>query len=1142
MVSKERRVHWNDQVQLLNQLTKVSVVVLIQRNHDTFPVLASSEEKGDYQSGNVISNDSVIARKILTQEKATIFDCLEEEVPYRSMLWQPVKQHDGSSWGGLLLMNRTNLFSSKDVKNTAAVFAKTFEEQLQLDGLKKELEKVNNAQLEQTNSLIGHLLNTLNGVPWRMDLKTQTFTFIGNQAQTILGYSHKDWLSFNDWQNAVHPDDRQRVSDYCYNKSSQGLHHTREYRLIKKDGSEIWLLDIIHVIKGEDNQPTELAGILIDITDTKVKEAQIVELNKKLEFEQSLFHTFIDSVQAFVFVKDPNGRLLIANKYYNHFFDQPNTNFVGKQLADYIPVSIKDKMRGKELSAIKNKESKHFEFSLNDARGTNKWFYASYFPMVNAQGEVYALCGTTIDISKRKQVEDQVKKLNNQLEFILQATKTDLTIIDDVGNIIYNSNKLDTDGLPKCHQHFRNRADKCEECPRHKNQPEKSTYFYHPSDNEEQTIQVTAIPFEAEEGKLHMAEVRIDISEGIRIEKEIAELKNQLEFAMETGQIAYVEYDLNKHHYKASPVFQKLTGFDLEYLQPDVHWLLSRIHPQDYKKLKPLLSGNNDVQHNIIEAEFRFLNKQQEYIWLGFSGEISNPVKESDSKKISGIVQNITSHKQLLHELTLERNKSHQANQAKSAFMANMSHEIRTPMNAILGFSNILEKQIKEAHLQNYLKSIKASGKTLLWLINDLLDVAKIDAGKMTLKLEPISIDRTLKEIEQTFILEAEQKSIELKLIKSTSGPDSILIDELKIRQILLNLISNALKYTNKGSVTISYAFHYNNESNEYGSLILSIEDTGVGIAEEQQQFIFEPFVQEEKHINKQNQGTGLGLAITRRLVELMKGKISLSSKVGIGSTFTVLIPDIKVSDVKLQEIEKDYETVEFNNEQILIVDDVQSNLDVLQAITDQLHLKSILANNGLEAINLAEEHVPDVILLDIRMPVLNGFETIQMLKANNKLNKIPVIAISASTLESNAQAILDAGFNAFITKPVQEKKLIKALSQFLVPAVVEIKDKEKSIESSLKNLDPIDKEKLITAFNSNIEPIWEGLKVIQASDQMLKLSNELKALATRFNWKELGAFQEQLQLAIDAFDYESIQKQLKVFNQFIKQLKDFAQ
>jgi len=1012
MVSKERRQHWKQVLNIILNVTSADFVDLVLCTELTEECIAST----------LPNLEKKPIKEVYKEISAAFNNQAAPTLNNKGRLVYPILKNGTDLWGFILLESSSIVFST-ETENIVKTFIKSIEDQIKLDNICQ-----NNNEVTTSFSVFfatNLLLENINGIPWQMNFKSNEFTYIGKQAEEILGYTISDWKTIDDWHQCIHPEDKDWAKEYFYNYCLQGKCHAFEYRLLKKDGSFIWVRDVVKVIPDIDNQSNELIGFMVDITDIKEKESELKMLNKEYLFEKELMQNFIDSIDAFVFMKDVNGELIIANKYYKTFFNRPDYNFIGKKLEDYISSEEVEGYRQKERVAIESKQASFFQYMLEDVDGENHWFYSSYFPMIDDNNEVYALCGTSVDISER-----------------------------------------------------------------------------------------------------------------IAIEKENEELKKQFEMAMDIGQIAFVEYDVITKKHKTTSYFDKLTGFDFSSIQPDLQWMISRIHPDDYEMLVPVVRQLISNKRERIEVEFRFLNIRQEYNWLCFSGVVNSGGNEKKVEKIVGIIQNIDNRKKLFQELTEERNKSLEANQAKSSFLANMSHEIRTPMNAILGFSDILSKQIKEPHLQNYMKSIRASGKTLMSLINNLLDVSKIEAGKMVLHNEALDFNAIVMEIVQTFVLKVNDKGLALEVIPASSFPKTLSLDELKIRQILLNLIGNAVKYTSEGIISIRYSFNIDENTQGRGSLIIAIEDTGVGIDENDQKRIFDPFFQEKRQINKKNEGTGLGLAITNKLVNLMGGKLSLSSKIGEGSIFTVILPNIEITQNNVIEDEEIPLEVRFNKELVLIVDDVKSNQDVLVAYAKQFNLNTILANNGLQGYQLAIDKQPKVILLDIQMPVMNGFETIEMIKNNPKLKDIPVIAISASTLQPEVQAIYQAGFNDFIDKPVKESKLIKTLLKYLKPALITEQKEEVEISGfDTMKLSSLDSSALKSEFISNVLPVWEELQIIQPSDKLKLFATILNNLSEQYEWDELKRFNHEFKASINAFDFEAILQHINNFKAFKKKI-----
>jgi signal transduction histidine kinase/CheY-like chemotaxis protein len=403
------------------------------------------------------------------------------------------------------------------------------------------------------------------------------------------------------------------------------------------------------------------------------------------------------------------------------------------------------------------------------------------------------------------------------------------------------------------------------------------------------------------------------------------------------------------------------------------------------------------------------------------------------------IIRQKEAHQQeLLHlqkELEIALEKAKEATKAKSDFLSNMSHEIRTPMNSILGFTEILTQEIQNHTHQNYLKSIKTASKTLLGIINDILDLSKIEAGKLNLSYSAINLNRVIEECEAIFSEKLQQKGLYMKFELDSSLPSYVLIDELRFRQILLNLISNAIKFTHEGGITITSRVDFTEPTHSTFNLILSVKDTGIGIQKEYLSKIFDYFeqVNDETQFSASN-GSGLGLAICTKIINLMNGSIGVESEVGKGSTFYITFNELHVSSAKTisQEEQLCQENFKFENAVILIVDDIADNRKLIALFFANTAIEIIQASNGVEALEvLQQRHDINLVLLDIKMPLMNGYETIDAIKNKLKLT-MPVVALTASVMGEDSQKIQEYQFDGYLRKPVSQVELFKEVSKFL--------------------------------------------------------------------------------------------------------------
>ena len=396
-----------------------------------------------------------------------------------------------------------------------------------------------------------------------------------------------------------------------------------------------------------------------------------------------------------------------------------------------------------------------------------------------------------------------------------------------------------------------------------------------------------------------------------------------------------------------------------------------------------------------------------------------------------------------LRKIRYERQKAVDLSEAKTRFLASMSHEIRTPINAVLGMNEMIIRENKDPLIDDYAQSVKSSGKMLLMLVNDVLDFSKIEAGKIEINIAAFSMSQLLHDIMPMLKERADEKRLKLETIIVSEVPDRQVSDEFRIRQILINLINNAIKYTDAGSVTLNVGGEY--ESDDLFRLRLSIADTGRGISEEDQKHLFEAFTRADVKKNRNIEGTGLGLAIVKSIVDSMGGTISVKSKYREGSEFTIEL-GVGVQDRK--PMKEDFpsgntqkkETAERScdykapDAKILVVDDNKMNLKVVRVFLKQAEIIVDESENGLDAIAKCKEKKYDLILLDHMMPEPDGIETLKRIrKDKDSLNRdTPSVVLTANALSDSRQMYMDAGFEDYLTKPLDISVLEQTVKKYL--------------------------------------------------------------------------------------------------------------
>jgi PAS domain S-box-containing protein len=397
---------------------------------------------------------------------------------------------------------------------------------------------------------------------------------------------------------------------------------------------------------------------------------------------------------------------------------------------------------------------------------------------------------------------------------------------------------------------------------------------------------------------------------------------------------------------------------------------------------------------------------------------------------VCGIATDITERLQAEadHEARL---LAEEASRAKSAFLASMSHELRTPLNAVLGYAQILKRSRGLSERQvNGLNTILHSGEHLLSLITDLLDMAKIEAGRLELYPEPVSLPRLMQGVSDIIRVRAEQKELKFHCEAAPGLPQAVVLDEKRLRQVLLNLLSNAVKFTERGAVSLRV--RHRAEGEEQVRLIFEVEDSGVGIPSSQLETIFKPFEQVGAIENRAG-GTGLGLSISRQLIRAMGGDIQVSSQPGVGSTFSFeVVTSTTYIQTGASPAAPRIVGYQGSRRRVLIVDDTAANRSVLEALLSELGFEISEARDGREGLTRAQETRPDLILMDLRMAGMDGLEAIQKMRQTPDLREVPIIAVSASAVDEGRTRSVAVGANAFLTKPIDQDKLLHLMGTYL--------------------------------------------------------------------------------------------------------------
>ncbi len=623
-----------------------------------------------------------------------------------------------------------------------------------------------------------------------------------------------------------------------------------------------------------------------------------------------------------------------------------------------------------------------------------------------------------------------------------------------------------------------------------------------------------------------LAKVNVRLQQYIINRKQVEEELRKFARAVEQSANVIVITSLSGTIEFVNPAFSMITGYSSAEAIGNNPRLLSsgKQSPEFYKTLWATLGSGKVWQGELLNK-----HKNGELYWVLAT---LSPIKDKDGKitHYLAIEEDITERKQAEDDLRKSKELAESANRAKTAFLANMSHELRTPLNGILGYTQILnlDKGLTVQQTEG-IQIIHRCGEHLLMLINDILDLSKIEAGKFELIQVDFLLPVLLKDMVDLFGIRAEQKGIEFVYEALSELPEAAHADEKRLRQVLLNLLSNAVKFTHQGQVTFKVQYtptpSQDGEENQ-GMIRFDVEDSGEGIAAEHLAAIFLPFQQVSKP-NSQIEGTGLGLPISKKIVEMMGGQLRVQSTLGIGSHFWFEIPLYSSFQAASHEsptpkpviigfkVKEDREKENREDFIILVVDDKWENRVLLTNLLIPLGFKALEAENGQDALTKADEFQPDAIIMDLKMPVMDGLECTRRLRQDSRFQKTVIIALSANVFDYQPQDGLEAGCNAFLTKPIDMDSFLQELATHCPLEWVYETPKSETSPAPPAEIIPPPVEQIEALLNlakmGDVDAVIDEAEVLLKSEPHLQpFTQEVCQLAHDFRLKKLKNFLEQ--------------------------------
>ena len=799
---------------------------------------------------------------------------------------------------------------------------------------------------------------------------------------------------------------------------------------ITKDRRRIEISCSASPVKDADGTMMGVAGIVRDISE-----------RKRADEARALLAAVVESSEEGILAVSLDRRVLSWNRGAEAIYGFSAEEIVGQPVfSTIIPAEHQEEYEKFFLRVLAGETLVRFESERRRGDGERVDVALTYSPVKNQRGEVIGVSAIVRDITQAKATRQALHEANENYRALINNIPDVTWMVDSNHQMKFispNAERVFGLSLPEC---YSRRA-------------EVLFDFIHP-DEAEQVKQQFKLFFD--EGAAFDVEFRIRRSDGewrwihnraiqtfekdgLRYASGLLTDITQRKTAEESQRESEQRYRLLFERNLAGVFRCSLQGILLEYNDAGAR-ILGYDSGADlvgrpaadmfFDPADKAVSDQKMVDHGTaFNQEIRMRRKDGSSAWIMAN---TTMVKGASGTEIEGTFVDITMIKQAEEQMRMAKEAAEAANRAKSEFLANMSHEIRTPMNGVIGMIDLALDTNLSAEQREYLTTVKSSAGALLAIINDILDFSKIEARKLELQRVPFSVKEVVRATVKGFLVQARNKQLSLQCDFSADVPEMAIGDPGRLRQILMNLVGNALKFTNQGEILVHVMRLHED------TLQFSVSDTGIGISPEKQQTIFEAFVQADTSSTRQYGGTGLGLAIVSQLVALMQGRIWLESKPGSGSTFYFTAPFTRATDVAVRDAAQRNEerpaTMPVGKLRILIADDNLVNLRLARSLLAKQGHSAVAVGSGREALAALEQQNFDLVLMDVQMPDMDGFETTRAIRARERVSKahLPIIAMTAHAMSGDRERCLAAGMDSYVTKPVDAAKLFTAIADAL--------------------------------------------------------------------------------------------------------------
>ena len=883
---------------------------------------------------------------------------------------------------------------------------------------------------------------------WHCELSTRQLVWSAETFR-IFGLDPAILVTLELFFEYVHPDDREMVAA-AWAAALDGNTYEIIHRICV--GGQIkWVHERAEIFSNGQGEPQYATGTVHDITSRHTAELA-------LEKERTLMRSLLDALPDMVFMKDPDGVYQLCNHRFEQYRNASEAEIIGKTDYDFMSKEQADQCRDTNRTVIQSGSCIRFEKTgIFASDGHQELLEIIKKPVRGSDGQVMGVLSIARNITSQKQTETELQK-NRQFLLTLidlipgvvgywgndlrckfanvayqewfgrtREQMQGISIRELMGEELYKKNEPYISGaLQGVPQRFERTLTKADGSVGY------TWAHYVPDLDGDSLLGFFVLVTDVTELKQTYQKLEWANAELIQRSEEVGTANASLHTILACMSDWYWEVDTEGRYSFCSAQVEACLGYT-----PD-EMLGTRPYdympPEEVSRISPLVADAMERQERIQNLKNWNISKDNQMILLLTNGVPFFDI-EGNLAGYRGVGNNITERHNYEQKLETAKEAAESANRYKSEFLANMSHELRTPLNGIIGMTELLKVSSLTEDQQRFIKALDASGTDLLSLIDDVLDLSKIEAEKLELDAYEFNLGQCINSVLLTQKALVHTKGLTFKLDLDSRIPAVLLGDELRIKQILLNLISNAIKFTKLGGISIAVQVlaHQGNTL----KLQIAVQDSGMGISNKAIEKIFQPFVQEDGSISRKFGGTGLGLAISQRLARLMGGEITVISSVGKGSCFSLTLPLTIVSE------EPDAGDAAVQDEltiaplQILLVEDNEVNSDYVMTLLQGMGHHVTVAGNGLESLVTLKNKQFDLVLMDIQMPVMNGeqalFEIRRMEQEQGGAFHQPVIALTAHALRGDREALLQKGFDGYLGKPFRKGELLQEIRRVIV-------------------------------------------------------------------------------------------------------------